>query len=97
MASSFILADMIEWDQEYKLVSPSRMTFNKQLLKNIKTSVTNLLKFKTPKCKHLGCSLNYNEEEKTWECPCHGTRYNINGKVIDGPSKKNLSNHTNIF
>ena len=90
MASSFILADMIEWNQEYKIVNPNRIIINKKLLKNIKISLINLLKFKTPKCKHLGCSLNYNEEEKTWECPCHGTRYNINGKVIDGPSKKNI-------
>lgn len=97
MASSFILADMIEWNQEYKFVNPSRIIINKQLLKNVKKSLINLLKFKTPKCKHLGCSLKYNEDEKTWECPCHGTRYNLNGKVIDGPSKKNLSNNTTKF
>lgn len=97
MASSFILADMIEWNQEYKFVNPSRIIINKQLLKNVKKSLINLLKFKTPKCKHLGCSLKYNEDEKTWECPCHGTRYNLNGKVIDGPSKKNLSHNTTKF
>jgi len=90
MASSFILADMIEWNQEYKLVSPSRIVINKQLLKNMKTSIINLINFKTPKCKHLGCSLKYNEEENTWECPCHGSRYNINGKILNGPSKKNI-------
>ena len=90
MASSFILADMIEWNQEYKLVSPSRISINKNLYNNIKTSLKNLLTFKTPRCKHLGCKLVYNKDEKTWECPCHGSRYNINGKLLDGPTKKNM-------
>lgn len=91
MASSFMIADMIEWNQEYKITSPNRITLNKKLYKNIKTSLKNLISFKTTRCKHLGCSLKYNEEEKTWECPCHGSRYNINGKVLDLPSKKNIN------
>lgn len=91
MASSFILADMIEWNQEYKLVSPKRISMNKNLYKNIKNSLKNLLTFKTPRCKHLGCKLIYNKAEKTWECPCHGSRYNISGKVLDGPSNKNIN------
>lgn len=43
------------------------------------------------KCPHVGCSLIFNEIEKTWDCPCHGSRFNIEGKVISGPANKNIS------
>ncbi len=43
-----------------------------------------------PKCKHLGCELVFNPLEKTWDCPCHASRYDINGKMIDGPSVHDL-------
>lgn len=90
MASSFILADMIENKTNYELVNPQRKFFNKQLLTNVKTSLKGFISLKTPRCKHLGCKLNFNELEHTWECPCHGTRYDEQGNVIDGPSKKNI-------
>ena len=38
------------------------------------------------KCPHLKCKLIFNEFDKTWDCPCHGSRYTIDGKVIKGPS-----------
>ena len=43
------------------------------------------------KCPHLGCSLVFNESEKTWDCPCHSSRFDINGKCIKGPSKYDIS------
>lgn len=42
------------------------------------------------KCPHMGCSLIFNNEEKTWDCPCHGSRYDIDGNVLKGPSNKNI-------
>lgn len=39
-----------------------------------------------PVCSHLGCILKYNSNEKTFECPCHGSRFDLDGKVIDGPA-----------
>lgn len=43
-----------------------------------------------PTCTHLGCELSWNNLDKTWDCPCHGSRYTFEGKLIYGPSKKNL-------
>ena len=37
-------------------------------------------------CPHMGCSLIFNMVDKTWDCPCHGSRFDMNGKVIKGPS-----------
>ena len=42
------------------------------------------------KCPHLGCGLIFNEVDKTWDCPCHGSRYDIDGKVIHGPSSSSV-------
>lgn len=41
-------------------------------------------------CPHLKCSLIFNEVEKTWDCPCHGSRFDIDGKCIFGPSKYDI-------
>ena len=43
-----------------------------------------------PICKHLGCELAWNNLEKTWDCTCHGSRYDYKGNLIYGPSVKNL-------
>lgn len=42
------------------------------------------------KCPHMGCSLIFNESEKTWDCPCHSSRFDVDGNVIKGPSNKNI-------
>ena len=42
------------------------------------------------KCPHLGCELIFNEIEKTWDCPCHGSRFNLSGKCVSGPANKDI-------
>lgn len=42
------------------------------------------------KCPHLGCELHWNADELTWDCPCHGSRFNYKGKLIDSPSVKDI-------
>jgi glycine/D-amino acid oxidase-like deaminating enzyme/nitrite reductase/ring-hydroxylating ferredoxin subunit len=40
----------------------------------------------SPICTHAGCIVNWNGEEKSWDCPCHGARYDIKGQVLTGPA-----------
>lgn len=42
------------------------------------------------KCPHLKCNLTFNEVENTWDCPCHGSRFNLDGKCIMGPSNYDI-------
>jgi glycine/D-amino acid oxidase-like deaminating enzyme/nitrite reductase/ring-hydroxylating ferredoxin subunit len=44
----------------------------------------------SPVCTHAACIVNWNGEEKSWDCPCHGARYDIDGNVLTGPATKSL-------
>lgn len=96
MVSARIISCMIEGMSvpEADVFSPQRSILTpgmSNLAGNQKTAVKNLVSARpVRRCAHMGCKLSWNPEENTWDCPCHGSRYDRKGKLLDGPSVKSL-------
>lgn len=90
MASAMILTDIITGkDNHYmKTVIPSRPVLKSQLLTNTMHTIKDFVSLSAKRCPHLGCALKYNKQEHSWDCPCHGTRIDNNGKVLDNPANR---------
>lgn len=50
----------------------------------------------SPVCTHAGCIVSFNAAEKSWDCPCHGGRFDVSGKVISGPPREELNQIINL-
>ena len=92
MAGAMLLRDMIldrtpDWAEVF---SPSRSVLHGQLLINAAEAVGNLLMPTVPRCPHMGCALRYNSQEHSWDCPCHGSRFAEDGRLIDNPAAGDL-------
>ena len=91
MVSAMILSDMVQGrSNEYAGVfSPSRTIMRPQLAVNAAEAVVNLLTPTAPRCPHMGCALKYNRAERSWDCPCHGSRFAEDGALLDNPATGN--------
>lgn len=92
MVAAELLCDMVtgKTNPLSKLLSPSRNMLKPQLAVNGVEAVLNLATFSKKRCPHLGCALKWNAYEHSWDCPCHGSRFTEDGRVINGPANGNL-------
>lgn len=92
MVAATILCDAIQGIENdiADIFSPSRSILKSQLFINGVESMVNLLSPTTKRCSHLGCALKWNKQEHTWDCPCHGSRFHENGRVINNPAAKDI-------
>ena len=92
MLSAQLLCDAIQGkDNDFApLFSPSRTMLHGQLLINAAETFADYLLPTTRRCPHLGCALRWNRYEHSWDCPCHGSRFDENGKLLDNPANGNL-------
>lgn len=93
MISAMLLTDIITGQENEfsELFSPNRTILRKQLFVNAAEAVCNLITPTVPRCPHMGCALKRNAEENSWDCPCHGSRFDKNGKLRDNPAMKDAN------
>lgn len=68
--------------------NPKRNALRKQLFINLLVTLGNFLLPSVKRCPHLGCTLWYNKNQRSWDCACHGSRFDKDGKLIDNPAMK---------
>lgn len=92
MAAAEILRGKIlgKKDPYAEVFDPSRSMLKKQLWINGANAVKTLLTPTAPRCPHMGCALKRNPAEHSWDCPCHGSRFTEDGKLLDNPANGNL-------
>ena len=92
MTAAQILTDfIIGKENPYSPVfQPSRNMLKPQLLLNGLEAAFHLLTLTNRRCPHLGCALQWNPAEHTWDCPCHGSRFDPRGYLLDNPANGNL-------
>lgn len=88
MVAAKILSDMVlDKTPDYAdIFAPSRSILTPRLFVNGFETTMHLLKPTAPRCPHLGCALSWNKYEHSWDCPCHGSRFDENGRLIDNPA-----------
>ena len=91
MAAAMILTDMVTGreNENSEVFSPHRSMLKPQLFINGFAATANLLTPTPKRCPHMGCALKWNDAEHTWDCPCHGSRFEQDGTLIDNPSTGN--------
>ena len=74
-----------------EVFSPERSLLRPQLFTNSLDTAVNFIVPLPKRCSHLGCALKYNKLEHSWDCPCHGSRFDNKGRIIENPANKDIS------
>lgn len=100
MSAANIISDKIVGKENpyEKVFSPQRLLIKagfKDFCEDVYESVLGLTKGlfvkKERRCTHMGCALTWNEDEGTWDCSCHGSRFEEKGELIDNPAQTDLT------
>lgn len=88
MVSAMMLADLVTGQHSpyEEVFSPSRSILRPQLAVNAFEAVSSLLTISKKRCPHMGCALKWNPQEHSWDCPCHGSRFTADGRLLDNPA-----------
>lgn len=96
LLSDLIVENKNDWSEMF---SPLRMEMASSSAKEFFTiagtvaknfAVDSLTKGENPRCSHMGCKLEKNNDENSFDCPCHGSRFNEKGEILDSPAIKGL-------
>lgn len=90
MVAAELLADLAQGRENAleKVFSPARSLLRTQLFANMGTTLLDFAIPTTKRCSHLGCALRWNPAEHSWDCPCHGSRFDEHGALLDNPAMK---------
>ena len=97
MTNSMVAADVIAhqiFGKVHPLTDvfrPDRSVLHKQLLCNLGATAADFLMPTIKRCPHMGCALKWNPHEHSWDCPCHGSRFDEEGELLDTPAQKNAN------
>lgn len=88
MVSAMLLADLVTGQHSpyEEVFSPSRSILRPQLAVNAFEAVSSLLTISKKRCPHMSCALKWNPQEHSWDCPCHGSRFTADGRLLDNPA-----------
>lgn len=90
MVAAHLLCDLVLRRENplTEVFSPRRSMWHGQLFANMGTTVLDFVLPTTKRCSHLGCALVWNPAEHSWDCPCHGSRFDRHGALLDGPAMR---------
>lgn len=90
MAAAELLCDQIQGrdNPDAAVFAPDRRVLHPQLFANLGAALGAFVIPTTRRCPHMGCALRYNNAEHSWDCPCHGSRFDAHGRLIDNPARR---------
>jgi glycine/D-amino acid oxidase-like deaminating enzyme len=92
MVAAELLGDLVQGRGNLyaSVFDPSRTVLHPQLAVNMLEAAKSLMTFTKPRCPHMGCALKWNKQERSWDCPCHGSRFTEDGKLLNNPATDDL-------